>query len=63
MRKSRTVFSWEPGKTRTASGYNFLAATMEERASKSALKWVVMTFISERLKQGRGDVNHAPASE
>jgi hypothetical protein len=46
MRNSLKVFSCEPGNARIASGYNFLAATIEDKESKSALIWEVMTFIS-----------------
>ena len=33
-RKFLRFFSCEPGKTMTASGYSFFAATMDERESK-----------------------------
>jgi hypothetical protein len=35
--KSLRFFSWDPGKTISASGYNFFAATIDARESKSAL--------------------------
>jgi len=35
-RYSLRFFSWAPGKTRTAPGWSFFAATMEANASKSA---------------------------
>jgi hypothetical protein len=40
--KSLRFFSWEPGKTTSASGYNFFAAIMDARESKSAFKWEVI---------------------
>ena len=43
MKKFFKFFSCDPGNTTRASGYNFWAASMEARASKSAFTWVVIT--------------------
>jgi len=45
IKKSRMLFSWEPGKTSRASGYSFFAANIEARESKSAFTCVVITSI------------------